>query len=419
MARGHCGSEIRKTAFLMLGIWALVYVTSYLVKSNMFSTNDTDLSNKRKEINTSHRNSKISLGKDSNSLLVNKSNWSLDFDPVVENHLVDRLSPHLTTNIEVIHEAQKIQLNIFRQILSGYKYAMMFGLATNENKGDPAITAGQFLLLQRLNITVVYTIYELNWNNDLLGRAYKLSQKYHKDELIILCQGGGSILSYALVDKMREDVLKRFIDFEVVVFPQSVWSRNGESHEKYFQKVYSEHPRLTFLYRDRNSYETGKKLFPTVGALLVPDIAFQIGAVPRIMPPTHDILWLSRNDIESTHNKIPKAAKNYDICIEDWYDWKSAVGNTEKEHAFLITVNGFMFLQRGRVVITDRLHGHILSTLQSIPHVVIDTVNHKITSYMKSWTGGLKNVVLANSGEDALQKALELLKKTKEQDFLT
>ena len=44
---------------------------------------------------------------------------------------------------------------------------------------------------------------------------------------------------------------------------------------------------------------------------------------------------------------------------------------------------------RGRVVVTDRLHGHILSTLCGLPHVIIDPVNHKITSYMKSWTGGI------------------------------
>ena len=76
-----------------------------------------------------------------------------------------------------------------------------------------------------------------------------------------------------------------------------------------------------------------------------------------------------------------------------------------------MAANGMLFLQRGRVVVTDRLHGHILSLLCGIPHVVIDPVNHKITSYMKSWTGGIENILVADSSEDALNKAIELIQK--------
>ena len=60
---------------------------------------------------------------------------------------------------------------------------------------------------------------------------------------------------------------------------------------------------------------------------------------------------------------------------------------------------------------TDLLHGHILSTLYGIPHVVIDPVNHKITSFTKSWTGGIENILVADSAEDALNKAIELIQK--------
>ena len=65
----------------------------------------------------------------------------------------------------------------------------------------------------------------------------------------------------------------------------------------------------------------------------------------------------------------------------------------------------------GSGVVTDRLHGHILSTLCGIPYVVIDPVNHKITSYMKSWTGGIENILVADSPEDVLNKAIELIQK--------
>ena len=217
------------------------------------------------------------------------------------------------------------------------------------------------------------------------------------------------MLSYIEADLLRENILKRFMKFEVVLFPQSVWPRIPDSRIKHFQKVYSSHPHLTFLYRDRDSYTKGISLFPKVRALLAPDMAFQIGAVTRIMSPTHDIMWLRRSDDESVKYEIPVIVKKYDVCVEDWLKWSTPKGSTDMETASLMATNGFLFLQRGRVVITDRLHGHILSTLLGTPHVVLDPVNSKISSYMKSWTGGLTNVIYANSSADAFDKAHVLL----------
>ena len=63
----------------------------------------------------------------------------------------------------------------------------------------------------------------------------------------------------------------------------------------------------------------------------------------------------------------------------------------------------------GGGAVTNLLHGHILSTLCGIHHVVIDPVNHKITSYIKSWTGGIENILVADSSEYVLNKAIELV----------
>ena len=44
-------------------------------------------------------------------------------------------------------------------------------------------------------------------------------------------------------------------------------------------------------------------------------------------------------------------------------------------------------------------------------HMVIEVMDHKISSYMKSWTGGIENILVADSPEDALNKAIELIQK--------
>ena len=307
---------------------------------------------------------------------------------------IDVRSHKLKSNIDVINEAQTIHLNIFKALIGKYRYAMLFGLAAFENKGDPAISVGEILLFQSLNIKVVFNRFFGNCGSKLLDRAQALSKDYSNKTLVILLQGGGNLLSYIVNDYLREEVLSRFRDFEAILFPESIWPRSSISIQKRFQKSYSEHPRLTFLYRDRESYNKGKALFPKVRALLVPDMAFEIGPVPRTMPPIHDILWLRRSDAESSKYIIPSNVKYYDVSIGDWLQWKTPKGDTEIETAYLITANAFMFLQRGRVVITDRLHGHILSTLLGIPHVVLDPVNNKTTAYMKSWTGGLMFLLL-------------------------
>ena len=143
----------------------------------------------------------------------------------------------------------------------------------------------------------------------------------------------------------------------------------------------------------------------------MPDMAFQIGAKRRFFQPTHDIMWLRRCDKESMKYNIPASGQNYDVIIEDWLDWKTLKGSSRLEDSFLMATNGMLFLQRGHVVITDRLHGHILSVLCGIPHVVLDPVNKKITLYMQSWTSGIDNVLVAHSPEDALNKTIELLQK--------
>ena len=47
---------------------------------------------------------------------------------------------------------------------------------------------------------------------------------------------------------------------------------------------------------------------------------------------------------------------------------------------------GVRVLSTGRVVVTDRLHGHILALLLGIPHVVTDTAQGKISAFVEAWT---------------------------------
>lgn len=332
-------------------------------------------------------------------------------DLVTQNHLVGKLSPTLTTRTEVIEEAQRIQLNMFKTLIGKYKYAMLFNIAGFSNIGDPTIGVGEVTLLRRLNIELVFHLEDVKNSEMACDFARKLSRKYTNETLVILLQGGGNLMSYAHQDRYRERVISRFMDFEVIMFPQSFWIFTPRQHQEHFKRVYNSHPKFTMLYRDEYSLGEGKKWFPNTRALLMPDIAFQLGQVDRFMPPVHNILWLRRTDDETLNYQIPSSARYHDVLVVDWKDMVTQKDRRCLESGFLIAADGMLFLLRGRVVITDRLHGHIISTLVGVPHVVLDNRNHKLFHYRDTWTAGLENVVVATTAEDALKKAVELLNK--------
>jgi len=62
---------------------------------------------------------------------------------------------------------------------------------------------------------------------------------------------------------------------------------------------------------------------------------------------------------------------------------------------------GCRILARGRVVVTDRLHGHLLSVLQGIPHVVLDNSYGKLSRFIGAWSHGSALVKLASSPDEA------------------
>src|SRR5262249_35179797 len=66
---------------------------------------------------------------------------------------------------------------------------------------------------------------------------------------------------------------------------------------------------------------------------------------------------------------------------------------------------GCRILARGRAVITDRLHGHVLCLLLGIPHVLLDNNYRKLGRFVETWTSACPLTRLANSAEEALRLA--------------
>ena len=79
------------------------------------------------------------------------------------------------------------------------------------------------------------------------------------------------------------------------------------------------------------------------------------------------------------------------------------------ELARLQVLRGCRLLASGRVVITDRLHGHILSLLLSLPHVVVADRHGKLRGFWETWTSGWERATWACSEREAVERAQHML----------
>ncbi|MCA1835886.1 MAG: polysaccharide pyruvyl transferase family protein, partial [Actinobacteria bacterium] len=69
---------------------------------------------------------------------------------------------------------------------------------------------------------------------------------------------------------------------------------------------------------------------------------------------------------------------------------------------------GCRLLASGRVVVTDRLHGHLLSLLLGLPHVILGDRYGKTASTLATWTGDWPAMRWARTPTQALARAHDL-----------
>lgn len=338
-------------------------------------------------------------------------------------HYRSPLSRAKKSSIDAIQEAQCIQMDLFMELVGQYQYAVLIDVATYENKGDPAIAMGEVLLLKRLGIELFdHCTTGLSCNAKYLQKIKSNieAQGLGPQDVVILMQGGGNLILYMYNDWLREIAFQTFPGYETVLFPQSVWVPNTTDPDFiHYRDNYRRQSNFTMIMRDFQSLKIAKRHFasPQNRILLAPDMAFQMGSIPRTMHPSYDIMWLMRDDGKSSKYTKPTTNdlenKNITLKVGDYFgSWPSPkVPENDFDQAFAIVQNGFAFLQRGRVLVTDRLHGHILSTILGIPHVILDTAFGKAHQYHATWTEGIENVEIAYNTSHALEIAVEMLQK--------
>lgn len=257
--------------------------------------------------------------------------------------------------------------------------------ANYNNLGDIAITLSQKQYLED-KYGSHYEIIEIPVEDTY--KCYLDMKKNITDNSIITLIGGGNDGSlYDFIEEPRLFILKKFNDYKIISFPQSVMFENTQSGNYYLKKyrlLASKCDNYTIVAREKKSYDRYLSYNINSKLLLVPDIVFYFD---RGNSNDRDgICIIMRDDKEKSINANFQASiLRYLKENEFKYDIKDtcsiSINNNREE-----VLNSYcQNLSTKKLVITDRLHGMILSYVTNTPCIVFNNNNDKIKSTYETW----------------------------------
>lgn len=268
------------------------------------------------------------------------------------------------------------------------------------NVGDSAIWLGELSLLRHYRQTIRYTC-------DINTYSSKSLSVSVGDGVILLSGGGNFGDLWPRHQQFREHVVGAFPKHKIVQLPQSIHFQDASSLRRASQS-FRAHKDITIMVRDEHSMEIATRYLAD-NVILCPDAAFAIDILPAHGALRNAVLWLGRSDIESAALNDPE---NLGLSRYDWPAHVSSpwirLGDYVRRQrglrprlepisnpilhrlyermAWARLTAGCRLLGRGRVVITDRLHGHILCLLLGIEHVLLDNSYGKLSRFHARWT---------------------------------
>lgn len=327
------------------------------------------------------------------------------------------------------------------------------------NIGDHLIWIGTLLYLN--------TVANLQVNYIASPQTFAAEEMHKKaPQAPILLLGGGNIGDiYPDRQKFTQDIVKQYPKREIFILPQTIYFKQEKNLKKAAQ-IFNAHPYLTIFVRDRYSYELANSYFFNCRILFAPDLAFQMVGMPELNFPGFphssgkSILYMSREDKESNNcfNNLIREIPN--VIQQDWIsyhqDWKMGhpdhplsqllaklyrnLGQrgikTPKQwlhrQKWLSQSDTFRVLQRYPqqhwqqfslsmlhsgiyqfkqydLVMTNRLHGHILCVLLNIPHVFLPNSYYKNQGFYEAWTKDLSFVKFVDQSESIIPAIKELV----------
>lgn len=305
-------------------------------------------------------------------------------------------SPEMIRKHEKVMGELKNKLNIVAEEIPRTARIVRLDLPMHLNVGDQLIDWGTEVFLKSHGLKPALRLSALDY------------QRYrHKitPSDILLLHGGGNVNDiYKWHENLRQDVLKRFPDNKIILFPQSIFFFD-EERGKELMKAYQDHKDFTMFVRDQESYSYIQQL-GGVRCALCPDMAHALWKSDRGVTPQYDgegVLLFLRKDVEASE------AQEQNSTSIDWIDVVPALDQPLSKQIFraiercpsyvvrnrLIDIWNFRrrrivrksieLFSKHEMVETDRLHAMILGCLLGKPVRYIDNNYGKLSRYEGLW----------------------------------
>ncbi len=288
------------------------------------------------------------------------------------------------------------------------------------NVGDPAIMLGTtYFLRKHFPKTKIFLISK-NIYNDSADSIIESSDA-------LLLQGGGSFGDiWPSHHAFRMMILEKFGHKKLIQLSQSIHFKDPAVLDR-SKRLLAGARDFTIVARDNVSFAFAQQSFDA-RTVLAPDMAFAMGPL-KATPANTDYACLMRTDKEVLQDScgdiraiLTQAQASFEIS--DWLEnrWgldklhgvtRRAVrhglspGLLARYGSIVFEIyarsrlnHGISLLSSGRTVITDRLHGHILSTLLGRPRILFDSLDGKVRSFHDTWLSGDKNAVFLSNMEE-------------------
>lgn len=311
---------------------------------------------------------------------------------------------------------------LLKSIPDGARRFAIVDVADHPNVGDSAIFLGEYDFIKNN-----YPDATINFVD---CRSYSVGQ-YHLLERAdcIFFHGGGNFGDlWMRHQNIRLAVMEQFSNKVLIQFPQSIHFDTIEVLEK-TKDVIKKCGSFTFFVRDIVSQKFAVDNFDC-DVILAPDMAFCMNKIERKKSEL-DVFCLLRNDKERLYDKSENIEntltdKKLSFLIDDWIVEKAPM--KAKLNIFLCKLikkfpklnfliqpfyeqlrmayakdnlaRGILLLSKGDVVITDRLHAFILSTLLGIENFVFDSRGGKVGNFHHTWSKGFKGSNLIKEVSD-------------------
>lgn len=253
----------------------------------------------------------------------------------------------------------------------------LLGTPFHCNLGDHAIALAELEFFARLGYYVVEIPSQLvdkyldTWK-DLIGRKR------------IYVHGGGFVGSlWPEEEEMMERIIESFPQNEIVILPQTVYFDNVDARVTHLNELLGKHGNVVLCARESYSYRFACQHLHRAKVILVPDMVLSANWFDHAPAAKNNVVFCMRRDLEKTISEatveklqalVSRYYPNAKVMFTDTVGKDMIYPHMRKRKL----KKKLAVFASAKLVITDRLHGMVLSAMTNTPTLVFSNCNYKV-----------------------------------------